>query len=89
MKISHHLFGQKSISLLAILFIINNTLLAQVDTTKTKTDTSKVIAVDTAKKTKAKEKKVKDHHIVYGGANLNMMDVLLTNSKQEQELVIM
>ena len=83
MNNSRNLSGQKSILLLATLFIINNTLLAQVDTTKKAiTDTSKVMAVDTtkkavdtAKKAEAKQKKVKDHYIVYGGASANMMDV--------------
>ena len=84
-----NLYGLRSILLIASLFILNNTLLAQVDSTKAKTDTTKVMAVDTTKKVdtikkaETKEKKVKDHYIVYGGANMNMMDV--SSNKFEAE----
>ena len=83
MNNSHHPIEQKSIFLLAILFILSNNLLAQVDTTKSKTDTSKVMAVDTVKKTEAKDKKVTDRFIVYAGPNVNTMDV--TSNKFEAE----
>jgi len=87
MKITRNLWGQKSILLFAILFILdNNTLLAQVDSTRTtKTDSTKVIAVDTTKKAEAKEKekKVQDRFIAYGGGNVNMMDVSSSKYKAE------
>jgi Outer membrane protein beta-barrel domain len=68
MKSSSHYKGILSLVLLAVFILLNNSAIAQVDTTKP-------IQADTATAQAQKEKKKKDEFIIYGGINANNLSV--------------
>ncbi len=73
MQNTHNFYSWKLIIPVIFFIILNNTVIAQVDTVKAMTTDTAVVQVDTTTipEAKSEKKKAKDEFIIYGGANIN------------------
>lgn len=87
MKSNRNFYRRMYVFQIAIFIMLSNAIMAQVDTTikAVSTDSLGALKTDTIPTAKNKKKK-KDKFLVYGGANINQMDVTTSQFKSDPAL---